>query len=112
MTMVTVIDCANDEEIATNLKEYLSTRGYEAIKDDSLVIITDGKDIKKNLESFIKDTDKIGYKILQSDSETFILAKVVHIENFGLPICEICGYAAPEEELFAHRRAHGIGFLV
>ena len=110
--MTAIVDCANDEAIATNLKEYLSARGYEARKDDSLVIITNGKDIKENLESFIKDTNKIGYKILQSDSETFVLAKVVQIEDFGLPICEICGYAAPEEELFAHRRAHGIGFLM
>lgn len=108
--MTVIVDCANDEEIATNLKEYLSTRGYEARKDDSLVIIKDGKDIKENLDSFIKDTNKIGYKMLQSDSETFVLAKVVQIEDFGLPRCEICGYAASEEELFAHRRAHGIGF--
>jgi len=110
--MVTVIDCANDEVIATELKEYLFTRGYEAKKDDSLVIITDGKNIKESLGSFIKDTNKIGYQILQSDSETLILAKVMQIEDFGLPTCEICGYAAPEEELFAHRRAHGIGFLM
>lgn len=110
--MVTAIDCANDEEMAAKLERYLSEQGYETRIDGSLVIITNGKNIKKNLESFIKNTKMIGYDILQADSETLVIARVVHIEDFNLSQCEICGFVALEEELFAHRRAHGVGFLV
>jgi len=110
--MVTTIDCANDEKMAADLERYLSEQGYETRIDGSLVIITNDKNIKKNLESFIKNTQKVGYEILEADSGTFVIAKVAHIEDFGLSSCEICGFVASEEELFAHRRAHGIGFLM
>lgn len=108
--MTEIVDCANDEKIASELATYLSGHGYKVEINGALVVINEN-DVEKTLKSFIKDTGKSEYGILRSDSETFVLAKVVQIEDFGLPICEICGYAAPEEELFAHRRAHGIGFL-
>ena len=110
--MVTTIDCANDEEIAVELERYLSQQGYDTKIDGSLVMISNDKNIKKSLESFIKNNKKIGYGILQADSETFVVAKVVGIEDFDLSRCEMCGFVASEEELFAHRRAHGIGFIV
>ena len=109
--MVTIIDCANDEEMAAEIESYLSRQGYETKIDGSLVMISNGKNIKKNLESFIKNIQKVGYDILQADSETFVVAKVVGIEDFDLSRCEMCGFVASEEELFAHRRAHGIGFI-
>jgi len=42
------------------------------------------------------------------DSNIFVIAKKADVEDFGLARCEICGHVAFEEELFAHRRAHGI----
>lgn len=109
--MVTTIDCANDEEMASDLQNYLSKQEYEAKIDGSLVMISNDKNIKKNLESFIKSTQKTGYEILQAYSETFVVAKLVSIEDFDLSRCEMCGFVASEAELFAHRRAHGIGFI-
>ncbi|MGI0082605.1 MAG: hypothetical protein ACREAF_02785 [Nitrosopumilaceae archaeon] len=107
--MTLVVDCANDEEIVRELVEYMSKHGINA-KVEGALVVTNENDTQKRLESFIKDTGKSGYEILRSDPETLVLAKVVRIEDFDLPRCEICGYVAPEEELFAHRRAHGIGF--
>lgn len=109
--MVITIDCANDEEMAAHLENYLSRQGYETKIDGSLVMISTDKNIKKSLESFIKNTEKTGYEVIQADSETFVVARVVSIEDFNLSRCEMCGFVASEEELFAHRRAHGIGFI-
>jgi hypothetical protein len=105
------IDCANDEEIAIDLERYLAKQGHETKIDGSLVMIPNDIEIKKSLESFIKNTQKTGYDVLEADSETFVIAKVVSIEDFELSRCEMCGFVASEEELFAHRRAHGIGFI-
>ncbi|HSF28528.1 MAG TPA: hypothetical protein VLA53_05875 [Nitrosopumilaceae archaeon] len=104
---MTVIDCADDEEIASNLVKYLISLGHDARQDNSLVIINE-RNVKNILKSFIKQAGKSGYDILQADSETMVLAKLTSIRNFGLSTCEICGYVAADEELFAHRRAHGI----
>lgn len=108
--MVITIDCANDEEMATELENYLSRQGY-GTKIDGSIVISNDKIIKKNLQSFIENTQKAGYEILQADSETFVIAKLVSIEDFELSRCEMCGFVASEAELFAHRRAHGIGFI-
>jgi len=104
---VTVIDCAGDEEIASDLVKYVISLGHDARQDNSCVIINE-KNVKNILKSFIKYTGKSDYDMLQADSETIVLAKLTSIRNFGLATCEICGYVATDEELFAHRRAHGI----
>jgi len=104
---VTVIDCAGDEEIASDLVKYVISLGNDARQDNSCVIINE-KNVKNILKSFIKHTGKSDYDMLQADSETIVLAKLTSIRNFGLSTCEICGYVATDEELFAHRRAHGI----
>ena len=104
---VTVIDCASDEEIASDLVKYVISLGHDARQDNSYVIINE-KNVKNILKSFIKHTGKSDYDMLQADSETIVLAKLTSIRNFGLSTCEICGYVATDEELFAHRRAHGI----
>ena len=109
--MVTTIDCSNDEEMAAEIESYLSRQGYETKIDGPLVLTSNNKNIKKSLEFFIKTAQKVGYEILEADSETFVVAKVVGIEDFNLSRCEMCGFVASEEELFAHRRAHGIGFI-
>lgn len=108
--MTVIVDCAGDEEIATDLAEYAVSLGHDAKQDDSYVIINE-KNVQNILKSFIKHAGKSEYEILQADSETIVLAKVMPIRNFGLATCEICGYVATDEELFAHRRAHGIQLL-
>lgn len=102
-----IIDCASDEEIASEIVKYAISLGYNVKQENSYVIINE-KNVKNILKSFIKHTDKSDYDILQADPETFVLAKLTSIKNFGLSTCEICGYVATDEELFAHRRAHGI----
>ena len=104
---MTVVDCAGDEEIASDLTKYAISLGYDARQDNSCVIINE-KNVKNILKLFIKQAGKSEYDILQADSETIVLAKVMPIRDFGLATCEICGYVATDEELFAHRRAHGI----
>ena len=107
---MTVVDCAGDEEIASELTKYAISHGHDAKQNDSIVIIKE-KNVKDILKSFIKYAYKSGYDILQADEENFVLAKVRPIKDFGLATCEICGYVATDEELFAHRRAHGIQLL-
>ncbi|MGI0008654.1 MAG: hypothetical protein ACRD92_03435 [Nitrosopumilaceae archaeon] len=104
---MTVVDCAGDEEIASDLTKYVISLGHDARQDNSYVIINE-KNVKNILKLFIKQAGKSEYDILQADSEIIVLAKVMPIGDFGLATCEICGYVATDEELFAHRRAHGI----
>jgi hypothetical protein len=104
---MSVVDCAGDKEMAVLLTKYVTSLGNYAKQDDSLVLIN-AKNVIDILKLFLKDTGKSEYCIQQADPGTFVLAKVVPIDNFGLATCEICGFVAFDEELFAHRRAHGI----
>lgn len=105
--MTVTVDCAGDDEIASDLTKYLISLGHEAKQDNSYVLINE-KDVKNILKLFIKHSGKSDYEVLQVDSETIVLAKIMPITEFGLATCEICGFVASDEELFAHRRAHGI----
>lgn len=108
--MTVIVDCAGDDEIASDLTKYLISLGHEAKQDNSYVLINE-KDVKNILKLFIKHSGKSDYEVLQVDSETIVLAKIMPITEFGLATCEICGFVASDEELFAHRRAHGIQLL-
>jgi len=108
--MVT-IDCAGDTELAHELVNYLKSNRIDAAQEHSLVL-TDQSGVEKILNAFLKNTARSEYSILKSDVETFVVAKVVPIEDFGLLKCNICGYVlSSEEELTAHQRAHGIQLL-
>jgi len=107
--MTYVVYCVEDEEIARDLENYLSKHGFKVEIEGSLVVIHE-KEIKKELESFIKDTNKIEYEVLRSDPQTFVLAKMLRPEKLNLQRCEFCGRIASEQELFVHKKTHGIGF--
>jgi len=105
------IDCAGDTELADKLVNYLKNNGIDCTQEDSLVLVT-LNEVEKILKMFLKETRRVEYSILKSDLTTFVVAKVVPIEDFGLLRCNICGYVvSSEEELTAHQRAHGIQLL-
>lgn len=106
-----IIDCANDNEIAAELGNYLKNHGFDAKQEDFLVIINKAN-VEQILSSFLKETHRSTYSIRRVDSTNFVLAKEIPIEDFGFLRCEMCGYMLPnEEELLTHRRAHGIQLL-
>lgn len=102
-----MIDCAFDEKFSKELTNYLNKKGYKTNQTGSQIIL-DVKIGKEVLFDFLKHTKKINYDILEMDSNTFVIAKKVDVEDFGLGRCEMCGFVAFEEELFAHRRTHGL----
>ena len=105
------IDCAGDTDLASDIAKYFKNIGIGSTLEDSLVLV-DQSEIEKTLQLFLKDTGRLEYSILKSDLATFVVAKVVPIEDFGLLKCNICGYVlSSEEELIAHQRAHGIQLL-
>ncbi len=105
------IDCANDNEIALELANYLKNHCYDAKADDSSVIVNE-TNVEKILKLFLQETNRLDYNIRKIDSENILLAREVPIEEFGFFRCEMCGYVvANEEELLTHRRAHGIQLL-
>ncbi|MBI5147272.1 MAG: hypothetical protein HZA84_08690 [Thaumarchaeota archaeon] len=108
-----IIDCAFDAKLTDELTKYLLENGFTVQKENESVVTTnDPKLTVDNIEWFLKKTDKIkDLQIIQSDSDTIILATKVMIEHFGLGRCSICGFVAFKDELFAHERAHGIGLM-
>ena len=108
-----IIDCAFDEKLAGELKQYISEKGFTAINDNCRITVDDPRLSKEGLESFLKKTDRIKeYQIIPADKDTVIIAIKVPIEDFGLARCTICGFVAYPDELIAHERAHGIQFVL
>lgn len=106
-----IIDCANDDEIAVELKNYLKSHGFDSKTEEASVIVKE-VNVEQILRSFLEETNRTGYRIRKIDSTNFLLAKEVPIEDFGFFRCEMCGYVvSSEEELMTHRRAHGIQLL-
>jgi len=108
-----IIDCAFDEKLADELKQYLVENGFIVHNEDGWTIKVDSPKLRKeDLELFLKKTDKLeDYQLIPADSDTIILAIKVPIEDFGLARCNMCGFVAYKEELIAHERAHGVGVL-
>ena len=102
-----MIDCAFDEKFSKELTNYLNKKGYKTNQTGSQVIL-DVKIGKEVLFDFLKHTKKINYDILETDSNTFVIAKKVDVKDFGLGTCEICGLVDFEEKLFSHRWTHGL----
>ncbi len=106
-----IIDCANDNEIAAELGNYLKNHGFDAKTEESSVIVNEAN-VEKILGSFLVEIKRSEYSIRKIDSTNLLLAKEVPIEDFGFLRCEMCGYVVTsEEELLTHRRAHGIQLL-
>ncbi|MGI0087928.1 MAG: hypothetical protein ACREBI_08200 [Nitrosotalea sp.] len=108
---MTIIDCANDSEIARELENYLRNHGFDAKTEESSVIVNEAN-LEKILGSFLVETKRSEYSIRKIDSTNLLLSKEVQIEDLGFLRCEMCGYVVSnEEELLTHRRAHGIQLL-
>ncbi len=86
---------------------YLNKEGEDSTREKDHVY-TKNKVQKKKLDKFLDDNEMEGYSVMLAEPDTFIVAKKTSVEDFGLAQCEICGFVAFDEELFAHRRAHGI----
>lgn len=110
-TIMTTIYCANDTELATELEGYLKRHGFEALAEESSVVLKKS-DVEQDIRSFLKETHRSGYSLRKLNSTDILLSREVPIENFGFLRCEMCGYVvSSEEELMVHRRAHGIQLL-
>jgi hypothetical protein len=109
-----IIDCAFDEKLASELKQYLSEKGFAVSDEDNGIIKVDEPKLsKEDLESFLKKTDRDKeYQLIPAGDDTVIIAINVTIEDFGLGRCTICGFVAYPDELIAHERAHGIQFVL
>ncbi len=106
-----IIDCANDNELAEELENFLQKHGFNAKAVDSSVTIM-AANVEHLLRSFLTETKRQEYSIRKIDDANILVAKEVPIEDFGFLRCEMCGYVvSSEEELLTHRRAHGIQLL-
>lgn len=106
-----IIDCAYDTNLAEELDKYLKDHGLQT-KIEKSSLIVEKQDLEKILKLFLAETERSDYKIRRIDSETFLVAREVPIEEFGFFRCEMCGYVvSSEEELLVHRRSHGIQLL-
>jgi len=106
---MTIVDCAHDNELALELSSYFIQEGCQAKLDD-YVITTNEKITKKIIESFLKDTKKQGYSIMESDADVFVVAKPTSLENIGFVKCDYCGKAfSDKEKLDGHKIVHGQG---
>jgi len=102
------INLAFDEEIAHDLKDYLTNLGIDSKLKRNEVLITKDDFDQGILKSFLKKTKRTEYKIKKINTESFLISKEIGVENFGLGTCEICGLVDFEEKLFSHRWTHGL----
>lgn len=108
---MTTIFCANDTELATELQRYLSGHGFDALIEESSVVVRES-DLEQHIRAFLEETHRSGYSIRKLNSTSILLSREIPIEDFGFLRCEMCGYVvSSEEELMVHRRAHGIQLL-
>jgi len=104
-----LVDCAHDGELASELLSYLIKSGHQATLDVDIITINE-KNAKNILVSFLKDTKKQDYFILESDTNIFVVAKLASLDQIGFVKCEFCGKAfSNEEKLDSHKIVHGQG---
>ncbi len=102
---MTKIDCAQNDELAEELTIFLRNEGYSITQENDLITV-DKKLSKSTLESFLKKTDRIKHKITPIDSDSYIIAIPLDLEDIGLESCEFCGYTAHRGLVEIHRRTH------
>ena len=102
---MTEVDCAQNNELAEELTIFLRNEDYSVTQENDLVSV-DKKLSKSILESFLKKTDRVKHKITPIDSDSYIIAIPLDLEDIGLESCEFCGYTAYRELVEIHRRSH------
>ena len=102
---MTKIDCAQNNELAEELTIFFRNEGYSVTQENDLITV-DKKLSKSLLESFLKKTDRVKHKITPIDSDSYVIAIPLDLEDIGLESCEFCGYTAYHELVEIHRRTH------
>jgi len=102
------INLAFDEEIASELTDYLMNLGIDSKREESEVLVNKTDFDQGILKSFLKKTKRTEYIIKKIDTKSFLIAKKAAVEDFGFGTCEICGLVDFEEKLFSHRWTHGL----
>ncbi len=99
------VDCAHNNALAEDLNSFLQENGYSISQEDSIVTINE-KIPRSVLELFLQKTDRSKHKITIVDSDTYLIAIPMDLEDIGLESCEFCGYLRHPEEVGVHRRSH------
>ena len=102
---MTKIDCAQNDKLAKELTTFLQSKEYSVTQEEDLVTVDD-KLSKSVLQIFLKNTDRIKHKITPIDSDSYVIAIPVDLEDIGLESCEFCGYTGYRELVEIHRRSH------
>ena len=99
-----IIDCVFDDSIADELAQYLRKNGHAVTTENSIIITKD--DAKKDLESFVIETDRSDYSICTFEG-ALILSRKMPAEEMGIRVCKQCGFlASSENEMEHHQNAH------
>ena len=107
---MSLVDCAHDDDLASELVVYLTEREHDAKLSDSSIITMQNKNTKNILKTFLKDTKRDDYTILESDTDVFVISKPMPIDKMGFFSCEFCSKAfSDKEKLDAHKVVHGQG---
>ena len=99
------IDCAKNSDLAEELVGFLQEKEYSVSQEEGLVT-TREKIPLDILELFLNKTDRSKHKITFVDSDTYLIAIPMDLEDIGLESCEFCGYLSHPEEVEIHRRSH------
>jgi len=102
---MTKIDCAQNDKLAEELTTFLRNENYSVTQENDLVTV-DKKLSKSILELFLKKTDRLRHKITPIDSDSYVIAIPLDLEDIGLESCEFCGYTGYRELVEIHRRSH------
>ena len=99
------IDCAQNNALAEELVSFLQEKEYSVSKEEGIVS-TNEKISLDVLELFLEKTDRSKHKITFVDTDTYLIAIPMDLEDIGLESCEFCGYTAHHEDIQVHRRSH------
>jgi len=102
------INLAFDEELASELTEYLTNLGIDSKRQESEILVNKTDFDQGILKAFLKKNKRTDYIIKKIDPKSFLISKMANVEDFGLATCEICGLVDFEEKLFSHRWTHGL----
>jgi len=99
------IDCAQNDELATELAKFLQVRNYSIKQENELVVVNE-KIQPSLLEEFLEETNRTRHKITLVEPDSFLIAIPVSMEEIGLDTCEFCGYTSHSDLVQVHRRTH------
>ncbi len=101
------INLAFDGEIAKELADYFTNLGIDSKLKKFEVQVNKTDFDEKILDNFLKKTKRTQHLIQKINSNSYLISKLVNVEDLGLGTCEICGLVATEDKLFSHRWTHG-----